>query len=216
MGSLIQTVQNVFSRHSRAQLKHKLALWCARNIMGQDIHLFNGRHTTVSCYAVFWYKEEGIKKLLMYRRIDDGQRARFANDGDMPASQTLSDAVAVTFGKAFRRSLGDHLFDADRVASAPSFHFKDEISGEINNLQALTWVIQITTQQAQLCNTPDGYEMVIVPEYALMGPDVSPSHKAIFQSCVRHMRSSALGTLGTTSSLDELAQSIGQDSRLLH
>src|SRR5690606_20384343 len=132
------------------------------------------------------------RKFLMFRESRKGAQARFVGSLDAFADQSLQDgllrSVDSTLGEAFLRSLDDDLMAADRIAAAPRLTLEDDITGKMLPVQAVCWQVQIRPEQAQLCvPRKAGVEVIAVPEFGMMGPEVAGPHKTVYQNVLRQI-----------------------------
>lgn len=140
----------------------------------------------VASFAVLWFMEDGDRRFLMVRAKNAAKaKAGFAGvigyPHDKPANENLKLAMGEQLGSVLLKSLNKHVLDSDQVAAAPTLKVNNSL------IQALVWEIQITPEQAQLCAENGELEIVTIPEFALLGPEVKPMHKALYQSVLKHI-----------------------------
>jgi hypothetical protein len=202
--------------------RHSMAQNMVNRLYGQPMHISSYSKGTTVATVVLWYFEDGVRKFVMCRDDRPGSLARFVGCFDtisgQPVTDTLLRSVKQTLGDVFCRALDPALLKADRVASAPQLAFADPVTGRDIPVQGLCWALQITPAQAQLCAPLQrGLEIIAVPEYALMGPDVAPAHKAIYQSVLRHIHEhNAPAHTLTVDKLDEVLKRPVTNPRILH
>lgn len=168
--------------------RFKLAKSLSSVLMGREMFISPFKKGTLTTTAVFWFVDGGERKFLMVRpTLKKDQPVQFVSCLDVhnnePATLTLQRTVTQVLGKAFAKSLGRQPFEADNISCAPSFSYKDARTGMDVPVQNLTWVTQITPEQAEL-SVPgmQGIEVVAVPEYVLSTNQVLEPHKIIFQT----------------------------------
>jgi hypothetical protein len=168
----------------RFKLAKKISSW----LLGREMFISPFKKGTLTATAVFWFVDDGVRKFLMVRpTVKKDQPVQFISCLDMhnnePVTLTLQRTVGQVLGKAFAKSLGRQPFEADNISCAPSFSYKDARSGMDVPVQNLTWVTQITPEQAELSMpSMPGIEVVSVPEHILSSNEVLEPHKIIFQT----------------------------------
>lgn len=168
--------------------RFRLAKGLSSLLMGREMFISPFKKGTLTATAVFWFVDGGQRKFLMVRPIiKKDQPVQFISCLDMnnqePVTLTLQRTVGQVLGKAFAKSLGRQPFEADNIACAPSFSYKDARSGLHVPVQNLTWVTQITPEQAELSMPAmPGIEVVSVSEPVLSSDEVLEPHKIIFQT----------------------------------
>lgn len=171
-----------------AYWRFKVAKTISSWLMGREMFISPFKKGTLTATAIFWFAEEGTRKFLMVRpTVKKDQPVQFISCLDMnnnePVTTTLQRTVTQVLGKAFAKSLGRQPFEADNISCAPSFSYKDARSGMDVPVQNLTWVTQITPEQAELSVAGmQGIEVVSVPEYTLSTNQVLEPHRIIFQT----------------------------------
>ena len=189
---------------------------------GKDMSISSYTSGAVSACAVFWYMDQGIRKFVFIRETKQKTPARFISvmkTDDTPINANLLQAINRTLGHVFFKSIDTRLFDVDRVAAAPSFMVQDkDIKGKFPML-SLVWVMQITKEQAQLCNGHvKNFEVVTIPEFSLIsGTEVAEAHKSVYQSVIRHIHGSiTTGSGFSVDALENLMQTKKVTTRTIH
>jgi hypothetical protein len=214
-------------RHRFYSAVHRARTWLAETIVaalyGEKMYISSQRKGAIAACVVFWYIEDGVRKFVMTRNAEQkSPNIRFVgcmdSDDALPANASLMRVVKTSLGDVFYKALDTHLLDIDRVAAAPLLSFDDPITNRATPVQGLCWAVQITPEQAQLCApTRSGLEVIAVPEHALLGPDVAPTHKLIYQSVLRHVHShSVVGEGMLMDKLDEMLRRAGSGQRTIH
>jgi len=191
-------------------------------IYGKEMSISPYATGAISACSVFWYMDSGIRKFVFIREKGSKNPARFISvmkNGETPMNASLLQAVNRTLGAVFFKSVDHRLFDIDRVAAAPSFMIQDkDIKGNIPML-SLVWVVQLTKEQAQLCNGHiKNFEVVTIPEFSLVsGNEVADAHKGIYQSIIRHIHGSVNATGAfSVDALENLMQTKKVTTRTIH
>lgn len=171
--------------------------WLAGLIAGEPVQFANTPSAHVAGCAVFWFSEGTGKKFLLIRHAGKANRHGFVNffhlTPGQQASSLIREATRQAFGEAFIRTLDNKALEADRVAAVPTFHQKDDATGATIPVQTLVWVKQISAAQAELASTqPNGPDVIILPEFALLGTALSQAHKSVYQSITRHIHGEPL------------------------
>jgi hypothetical protein len=216
-----QSVKDLF-RGKITRLRHSVAYWVVARMYGKEMSISPYATGAVSACAVFWFMDEGVRKFIFIREKSKGAQARFISvmkNSDTPMNAVLLQAVNRTLGSVFFKSLDHRLFDVDRVAAAPSFMIQDkDIKASIPML-SLVWAVQITKEQAQLCNGHvKNFEVVTIPEFSLIsGTEVAEAHKGVYQAVVRHIHGSIKNNgLFSVDALENLLQNKKVAPRTIH
>ena len=193
--SLVKSALKLFSKefwfNARLNLVNKLI----SSTYGRKMYLSPTAKGTVAGCTVFWYFEGGQRKFIMVKEPrEEGAPLRFVGCIDdianKPLNEIVTENVAQVLGDTFLRTLDPRFFDIDRVASAPAFIYEDEESKIQMPVQCICWVVQITAEQANLASPSEDaaeFEVLSVPEFALVGNEIADSHKIIYQSVMRHI-----------------------------
>lgn len=202
--------------------RYRVANAFVRTIFNRPMYISANPKGLVVGMVVFWYMENGQRKFLMFRESRKGAQARFVGSLDAFADQNLQDglmrSIDSTLGEAFVRTLEGDQLAADRIAAAPRLTLEDDITGKLLPVQALCWQVQIRPEQAQLCvPRKPGLEVLAVPEFGILGPDVAAPHKTVYQNVLRHIEKQSAPTEGFgLSQLDNLLANRTTVSRILH
>lgn len=202
--------------------RYRAASWFVRALFNRPMYISANPKGLVVGMVVFWYVENGQRKFLMFRENRKGAQARFVGSLDAFADQNLQDgllrSIDSTLGEAFVRTLENDLFAADRIAAAPRLTLEDDVTGKLLPVQALCWQVQIRPEQAQLCvPRKSGIEVLAVPEFGILGPDIAGPHKTVYQNVLRHVEKQSMPTEGFgVSPLDVLLANKTTVSRILH
>lgn len=180
---------------NKASLKTRLANAITSAIFGRPMHVSHLPKSAVAGIVIFWYFENGVRQFVMVKNPKEASaQARFVSCLGMGKSKTMSEAASATtnllLGKVFTRSLDKNLLAADRVCAVPTFNTEDSVFGGHVPVHSIVWAVQITQEQAQMCEPEQHLDVVAVPEFAMMGNEVSDSHKAVYQACLRHIHAS--------------------------
>lgn len=182
-------LRSIFTFKGKPTLwRFKAAKTISSWLLGREMFISPFKKGTLTATAVFWFVDDGVRKFLMVRpTIKKDQPVQFISCLDMhnnePVTLTLQRTVSQVLGKAFAKSLGRQPFEADNITCAPAFSYKDARSGMDVPVQNLTWVTQITPEQAELSlPAMPGIEVVSVPEHILSSNEVLEPHKIIFQT----------------------------------
>lgn len=209
------------------QRKLNVKQWLTRKLLttmyGEGMHISAYPSMTIAGCAVFWYLDNGVRRFVLVRETGDGKKARFVSVMDkgegIAMNESLLHAIRRTFGQVFFRSLDTKLFEVDRIAAAPAFQLADErMDGQKTTIQSLVWVVQLTKEQAQLmsCAAKD-LELITVPEYGLLGNDVAPAHKGVYQTVLRHIHGKRPSSESMVmETLEDLLGKTTQTQRVIH
>ena len=224
----LKTMTNVQNTEKQAfsaklmQLRSTLAHKVASVLIGRPVSISTTPASTIASSMILWYFEGNTRKFIMVREKQDENRARFVSCLDSgkyeSPSVALMNTCRIALGEAFIKTVDKRLFDVDRVMSAPMFKYEDKFTGKIRPIQALVWMMQITPEQAELCLThKKGAEVVAIPEFAIVGGDVTPSHRVIYQASLRHIHAqSNRADADLFEALEDLLKDNAPSTRILH
>lgn len=173
--------------------KVRLANAISSFILGTKVHATHLPKSAVAGVVIYWYFENGVRQFVLVKNHAEHKspEARFVSCLGLGKYKSMSEAVIgtsdVLLGKVFARALDKSLLAADRVSAAPTFSTEDPVTGGSFPVHSLVWCVQITQEQAQLCEPEHNIEVIAVPEFALNGELVSPSHQSIYKACLRHI-----------------------------
>ena len=217
-----KSVKTLFSNKIRS-FRHGIAHSVVNNLYGREMSISPFSAGAVSACVVFWYMDGGIRKFIFIREQSSKKHARFIsvmkNNDEQQVNETLLHAINRTLGHVFFKSLDRKLFDIDRVAATPSFVIQDNEIKENIQMLSLVWVVQITKEQAQLCNgSVKNFEVVTIPEFSLVsGTEVADAHKGVYQSVIRHVHGTiASSNTFSVDTLEGLMQTKKVISRTIH
>tara|TARA_R110000868_G_scaffold411733_1_gene708254 strand:- start:85758 stop:86429 length:672 start_codon:yes stop_codon:yes gene_type:complete len=183
---VIQAKQSFITR-----LKVKLASSIVHFLYGRPMTITSFKNSAVAGSVIFWYFENGTRHFVMVKNSKAGQ-ARFTSCLGLGEHADITDATKSTvktlLGNVFYKSLDAGLISVDRVSSVPTFKCEDPGNGGMVPVNGVVWTVQITPEQAQLCQpTLKNVDVVAIPEYALLGKEVTASHQMIYQSALKHI-----------------------------
>lgn len=172
----------------RVALAGKLVAW----LYGRPMTVTPFQNSAIAGLVVFWYIEGGVRHFVMIKNTAVSPSARFASCLGVGENKDISEATRNTIktllGSVFYKSLDAGLIAQDRVASVPTFKCEEPTSGESVPVNGVVWAVQITPEQAQLCQPEmKNIDVVAVPEYAMGGNEVASSHQMVYQSVLRHI-----------------------------
>ncbi|MFT7433349.1 MAG: hypothetical protein ACI9TY_000979 [Alphaproteobacteria bacterium] len=204
------------------RLKMSIASTVVNFLYGRDMTITSFKNSAVAGSVIFWYFENGTRHFVMVKNSKNGQ-ARFSSclglgeHSDITAA--TKSAVKTLLGDVFYKSLDAGLISVDRVSSVPTFKCEDVSSGTMVPVNGVVWTVQITAEQAQLCQPMlKNIDIVAIPEYALLGKEVTPSHQMIYQSALKHIHGTAslLQQLGIDQVDDMFKEMRPAGSKIIH
>lgn len=204
--------------------RHWLAAKLVQALYGQEMLITDQDKLDVAGCLVMWYVQDGFRHFVLINpyRKNGTAKARFPSYFGLKLGQdaatALSDAVKTQLGDVFFRSLDKQLLEADRIAVAPTFRYTDDVTGATIPVQALIWAIQITPSQAELIQGADGISCTTVAEYAMLGSQVAPTHKAVYQHTLRHIQgnTNSVAPNDMLEKLEEMLVASDSSSRTIH
>lgn len=205
-------------KQARVSLAHKVA----SALVGREVTLSTTPASTIASSLILWYFEGNTRKFIMVREKQDENRARFVSCLDSgkyeSPSLALMNTCRIALGEAFMKTVSNRLFDVDRVISAPLFKYEDKFTSSVRPIQALVWMMQITPEQAGLAlGNKKGPEVVAIPEFAILGGDVTPSHRVLYQASLRHIHAqSNRADADLFEALEDLLKDAAPTDRILH
>ena len=183
------------SKGSTTSLRRRFAENIVSLLCG-DVKISSPLEATIAGSIVFWYLENGVRHFIMVKEQGAQENARFVSCLGLGKHKDISVATQETtkllLGEVFYRALDQQLLKSDRVAAVPAFKCESAETGEFFPVHSIVWTVQITPEQAQLCEPQNqNIEVISIPEFAIMGPEVSASHKQIYQAVLRHIHGSS-------------------------
>ena len=205
-----------------SKMRNKLANSFLNSLYGRDMHFSSNAPTVVAGAIVFWYVENGVRHFVMVKDLNDSGEARFVSCLGIGKHHDINtatvDCINTLLGKVFYRSVDKKLITNDRVVSVPSFTSIDEVTGNNTPVTAVVWTVQITPEQAQMCEpVANNIDVIAVPEFGIIGSDVAHSHQLIYQSVLRHIQeTSPIPMMGDMDALDDLFKNSQVSHRTIH
>lgn len=206
-------------RNWRRQAAHRVV----KALYGRDMHISSHRGSLVAATAVFWYQDNGMRKFLMVRDVTEPQGgARFPgcleNKVDAPLTATLIESLDKLLGSAFVKALDHNLLEVDRVSAAPVLSLADKVTGEKMPVQGVVWLVRITKEMAQLCESQDKrIEVIAVPEFSMGTNEINAAHKVVFQNIGRHLNEDSVAETGMiVDRLEDFLRKMGNAQRQVH
>lgn len=132
--------------------------------------------------------QSGPKMLLMVRpKVAKGdKRARFVSHlglGDAPdLPSALRRTLTHQLGPVFTRLLGAEALSPRKIAAMPLLTLTDEETGGQIPLQLLVWAAELRPNQEAALQLAENLELVWVAEDALNSPQISPTHRQLWQA----------------------------------
>jgi hypothetical protein len=160
-------------------------------IYGQPVEVVARGHVALAGAVVLWYLQDGFKQFILLKQSEGDGRARFVSclgtgpHNDM--GQALAAVMKNQLGEVFARTIEKRLFGADRVAAAPLFSYTDDGLGTTSPVQTLVWVVQVNPAAIDLIQTGKVAQVVVVAEFGLSSDKISPTHRTLYQSIMRHL-----------------------------
>lgn len=222
--------------NSETVSKDKSFSWFKRlrmTMAGRIVKLLYGREMTITPFqnsaiaglVVFWYIEGGVRHFVMIKNSKLGGAARFVSCLGLGVNRDITEATQNTvkglLGSVFYKSLDNTLIAQDRVASVPTFKCEDPMLGETVPVNGVVWALQLTQEQAQLCQPEmKNIDVVAIPEYAMAGNEVAHSHQMVYQSVLKHVHGikPLLQELGMEQVEDAFKDMLGKksSSKIIH
>lgn len=190
--TLVSSASNMpFWRRSRM----RLANFLVKTLYGREMTITPFQSSAVAGTVIFWYFENGVRYFVMVKNPKQGQQARFVSClglGDNPdITSAVKQTVKTLLGDVFFKSLDKGLIAVDRVAAVPTFKCEDPTSKGFVPVNSAVWAVQITPEQAQLCQPKvSDVDVVAIPEFAVTGKEVTSSHHMLYQACLKHIHGS--------------------------
>lgn len=219
---VLETDTSFFGTMLRKLMPSFVKRFVVRSLLHDGAYLSDKSKATVAGCVVMWYHENDIRHFIMVKDEEESDKSRFVSfiDLDEPktAHQMIQQAVSTQLGDVFYKGFDEKLLNASSVLAAPTFYGIDDLTGANVPLQTLVWAVQITPEQVQLINTEaSGQELSIISEYGVLGPDIEPSHKVIYQTVLRniHSRDKQHGDL-SNDRLQQLLDAVDTTTRTVH
>jgi len=112
-------------------------------------------------------------------------RARFVSHLGLGKAPDLATALRNTLnaqlGPVFTRLLGAEALSPRKLAALPLLTLTDEETGGQTPLQLLVWVAELRPNQEAALQLAENLELIWVAEDALNSPQISPTHRQLWQ-----------------------------------
>lgn len=192
--NLLQRLTSGLNTRIKA-MQQRMVIRAMKDVFGAEAHVSTHNQATIAGSVVLWYYKAGMRHFIMVRPKvtpkNHSNLLRFVSFVGLKPGADVAETMLTTMqdccGDVFMRTLNTRLLAADRVATVPSFSYMDKATKNRVHVQALTWVLQITPEQAEILQGNKYLIVADVPEYAILSNKVSPSHKQIYQSALRHI-----------------------------
>ena len=216
-----QANQVSWSKRLRMALANKVVGW----LYGREMTITPFQNSAIAGLVVFWYIENGVRHFVMVKNSKVSNNARFVSCLGIGQNKDITEAtrntVKAIMGSVFYKSLDNNLIAQDRVASVSTFKCEDHSIGESVPVNGVVWAVQITPEQAGLCQPEmKNVDIVAVPEFAIVGNEVAHSHQMIYQSVLKHIHGikPSLQELGIEQLEDAFKDMVGRksSSKIIH
>jgi hypothetical protein len=221
--SAIPSKEKNFSWFKRVRMI--LAGRIVKILYGREMTITPFQNSAIAGLVVFWYLESGVRHFVMIKNSKLGGESRFVSCIGLGTNKDITEATQNTvkglLGSVFYKSLDNSLITQDRVASVPTFKCEDPLLEESVPVNGVVWALQITPEQAQLCQPKmKNIDVVAIPEYAISGNEVASSHQMVYQSVLRHIHGvkPLLQELGMEQVEDAFKDMMGKksSSKIIH
>lgn len=160
-------------------------------LYGQPVEVVPKGHVALAGAVVLWFLQDGFKQFVLLKQNDGDGRARFISCLGTGPHNDMGSALAAVLksqlGEVFARTVEKRLLNADRVAAAPLFSYTDDGLGTTSPVQTLVWVVQMNPAALDLIHTGKNAQVMVVAEFGLSSNKISPTHRALYQSAMRHL-----------------------------
>lgn len=204
--------------------QQRMVLHVVKDVFGAEATVTQHQQATVAGSVVLWYYKAGMRHFIMVRpRISAKNHSnllRFISfvglKPSTDAAETMLSTMQECCGDVFMRTLDTRLLASDRVSAVPSFSYTDKATQNRVQVQALTWILQITQEQAEILQGNKHLIVADVPEYAVLSNKVSPSHKQLYQSALRHIHGTDIAQQVTASQQHSVEDMLADVAQLIH
>lgn len=179
--------QRVCSSAKRAFVRSVIRLF-----YGEHMHMTVHTPTPIAGAVVFWYMENNVRHYIFVKE-EGAPHLRFPSCLGLGKFNTISAALAHVgtdlLGSAFIRSLDKNVLASDRISSVPVFSYKEKALEASYPVHTLLWTVQITPDQAQLCQPQRKNTYIIAtPEVGLASVNIAPSHVTLVKEAQKVLR----------------------------
>ncbi len=204
-----QAFKGVRLWHKWLMLRQKYVGKLLSALYGRPVMIAPQHAVALAGVAVLWsfapegsHTAGGQRMLLMVRPKEPkkgkktsksaDRRARFISclglgtHTDMPSA--LHHTLTHQVGPVFTKLLGTAALSHTRVAAAPLLTLTDEDTGGQFPLQLLVWVTELRPHQEAAIKLHESLELVWVAEDAMDSPQVSPTHRQMWQAVQPHVQ----------------------------
>lgn len=203
----------------------KLANRLVRLSYGKEMYISEYRPSPIAGVCAFYYVENGMRHYIFVKKSKE-MALQFVSclgfNGHQNIVEALSQTLETFFGKPFMRSFDKNLISMETISTVPVFSYKEDASHEnAYNVHTFAWHIQITQEQAQLCqpNENEDIDILAVPEVGVTNQPLSESHRAILSTLKDAERKSRKNDIGENIGadlLEDILQGTTTPSRTIH
>lgn len=177
------------------RMRQNLAGFLVRVLYGREMTITPFQSSAVAGTVIFWYFESGVRYFVMVKNPRQSPQARFVSclglGDNTDITSAAKETVRTLLGEVFFKSLNKGLIAVDRVAAVPTFKCEDPTSKTFIPVNSAVWAVQITPEQAQLCQPKvNDMDVVAIPEFAVLGKEVTSSHHMLYQAALKHIHGS--------------------------
>ena len=201
------------------KLRMSAASWFVQKLYGREMTITPFSNSAIAGLVVFWYLEGGVRHYVMIKNSKIKSGARFVSCLGLGENENITQAtqntVRTLLGSVFYKSLDSNLIAQDRVASVPTFKCEEPTLGESVPVNGVVWAVQISPEQAGLCQPEmKNVDVVAVPEFAIGGNEVAQSHQMVYQSVLKHIHGTkqTLKEFGVDQLEDAFQDMVGKKS----
>jgi hypothetical protein len=202
-------------------------------LYNQPMNIAPRHYMGVAAALVLYTWRDGVRHLVLVRqrppadyKIFIDTRAKFVSclgvGQHIDMASALKTMVSAQLGPVFARLLGDKCLHAHTVVAAPMMSLVDEDTGLSTPMQVLVWVHEIPYVHLEVVQLPSQLELLILPENALDGVSVSPTHRGIWNAVVdRHVPNIKASRRKREDGVEMIEESLaaakaGKSTRIIH
>ena len=195
-----------------------------RVIYGRKMHISAQAPSPIAGAVAFWYMDHNVKHFI-FAKDNENKSLRFPSclglKNHNSISAALKDTINELFGNAFMKAFDSKLLGMENLTTVPVFSYLDQVGQAALPVHTLVWQIQITPEQAQLCQPQQaGTDVIAVPEGSLSNQNVAPSHVTILAEIQKVNRKAQQRMMKETNVssdvLDDLLKGNIGSSRTIH
>lgn len=219
---MVRTSSTSMASNNKSSLLKKLTQFLVRKTYGDAAIVTEHVPSPIAGVVAFYYVEHGMRHYI-FVSASESNELQFASclgfQGYQNIAEALQHTVTTFFGKSFMRAFDRNLLSMENIKTVPVFSYK-ETAEQNYNVHTFAWHIQLTPEQAQLCQPEnDDVDILAVPEMNIAQQKLSKSHLAVLtaiKSAERNAHTRDMYGDLQNDLLEDILQGAPQTARTIH